>query len=396
MKKNNFCIESLLLSLLICANVLKFFINKIDTNFLTFFYILFIFITLINNYKKIDFHSIRKEVCVFYITSFIVICFSFLYSINLSSEIKAFKLFVIFASMLCINLLDPKKIELTIYYSIIFITLYSIIILLDYNKALSFLRQSNYLTISFPIGISLSMVLVSLIIDVYNKKKSLFLNVIFILISFIDFFALLKFSARGSIIFPFFVLLFALLFLSIKKASIKTFKILLFIVVIIFIFYLLYINNTTSIDFNRMMRLFENTESESRWSLWNYYIDYCINNEWFIFGGGTYSSELIFGIYPHNLFLQFAGEFGLIGIISCVINTICVLIVQFKALSISIKNKNIDNKVLFIIVGGLIYLFLIHLKSYSIYDSSILFIFVSLTMTYSVYVLKKNKMEGKI
>ena len=392
MIKKYFDLESLLLALIICINVIKFFLNNFDTNVAYILYGAFIIVSLYNKHKnKAKMYNSFNNL-FFWGTMMLFIIFTFLYSFELSTQIMALKFLIIFLTMYCVSFVNINKVQKVLFYIIIIVLIYSLYILSHFDNSFLFMLSTNYLTVTFPIGLSLSISLVYLIINIYENKK--INSILLAIVSVIYFFVLIKFSARGSIIFPILVLLFYILLL--KKNPIKYMRVLLIVILVAFVGYNLYMNNVSEYDLSRMNRLFTNNSSESRWPLWHSYIDHCLNEGWFITGGGTYSSEKILGYYPHNLYMQICGEFGIIGIITCLIVTFIVIKEQVLAYLFSLKEKEFSNitTIFYLISGGLLYLFLVYMKSSSIYDSGVFFIFVSLALNCSSVV--KNSKEKDI
>jgi len=107
-----------------------------------------------------------------------------------------------------------------------------------------------------------------------------------------------------------------------------------------------------------------------------------INKKPFLGYGLNSSPEVINFIYPHNLFLEAWQDTGILGIFSLIILVICTLIALIKLF---------NNKSIHYLLIIYIYIFLSHLKSFSIFHSTLFFTFTSLILTYYILEVQNNK-----
>ena len=167
--------------------------------------------------------------------------------------------------------------------------------------------------------------------------------------------------------FPILVTLLFALILG-RKHIFKMFFLLILLLIVTAVAYEFFIKTADPYIVNRFLRLFSDINSEDRWGIWRGYIEYCLKNDWFIFGGGTGSAVREYDFYPHNLYLHMAGEFGLIGIVTSIYYTfysIKASIWGFSYIYIRDKKKAL---LFYELSAGLTYTFLNFMKSFSVYD----------------------------
>ena len=338
-------IEAILISLVLSVNVLRIFLGVSDTNLLLYLvYVFALFVLYIKYHKKIVkmIKSIRSLKM-----SFAFIVFIILYSIisllwsNYESAILTCCKFIValILAFLCIFVPSDKIKAIGVYFVLL--------------------------------NIIYSIALVSLLIAFFNKN--LLLILCWISLSALFFISLLSFIARGVLIFPPIIALCMIPFIG--KNHLRRTIFILGISIVIGYFAIQYFMDLAS-DYgaSRMLRLFEDAEEEDRFELWQQCSFIMIEKYWYFFGGGicAFSSTIY---YPHNIFLQILGEFGIIPLIVFLYMIITLFLKFFKL------NKHVSTGgkwPLYFVFVGMLYYILTFSKSFSLYDALPLFIMMAL------------------
>lgn len=259
---------------------------------------------------------------------------------------------------------------------------YALYLLIRYDFVYrSFVRTRvyNYLMITLPLGIGLSLTLVFLLINARTMKERIF----YLVSSIVQFMALLRFPARANTIFPFLIIVG---YYAIKNR--RSFKKLLLTVLIssvmLYGVYKIILSNGNNLLSTRIVRLLTNTGSEPRVILYRFYIDYLVNKANYIFGEGFAQSANILknGFfaerYPHNLFLELICENGLFGFALIGVSLVRIIYCELK-LKNSFDAGAKEEIAYFVILNiGLLFFLMTYAKSYSIYNGYQLFIFISM------------------
>ena len=370
-------IEAILISLVLSVNVLRIFLGVSDTNLLLYLvYVFALFVLYIKYHKKIVkmIKSIRSLKM-----SFAFIVFIILYSIisllwsNYESAILTCCKFIValILAFLCIFVPSDKIKAIGVYFVLLNI-IYSILCLTMMSRVtLMFGNGMNYLNATLTLGFSFSIALVSLLIAFFNKN--LLLILCWISLSALFFISLLSFIARGVLIFPPIIALCMIPFIG--KNHLRRTIFILGISIVIGYFAIQYFMDLAS-DYgaSRMLRLFEDAEEEDRFELWQQCSFIMIEKYWYFFGGGicAFSSTIY---YPHNIFLQILGEFGIIPLIVFLYMIITLFLKFFKL------NKHVSTGgkwPLYFVFVGMLYYILTFSKSFSLYDALPLFIMMAL------------------
>tara|TARA_Y100000991_G_C21961655_1_gene344779 strand:- start:288 stop:1469 length:1182 start_codon:yes stop_codon:yes gene_type:complete len=195
-------------------------------------------------------------------------------------------------------------INLILYWSITLAFL-KIFELLNPDRSLG----QHYLTIGLPLGAGLTVILITFFNQKnhgYTRKLFHFLSLILII------YALLISMGRSNIIFPFFTLFcFLLIRIAFGLNRLKSFFFVCFFVGLISGFY--YYIELNSIDFQLVKRMGDLNNDDSsylRVLFWKRALGLFTEN---IFGLGVESHQNLFGVYPHNIFIEVLFSFGIIG-----------------------------------------------------------------------------------
>ena len=307
-------VDTLLLSLIINVNVLRFFLNIDETSFLLYaLYIICIGALYITNRHRLKYRiknsvTIKSYctfwgVCLFY---FLVTCCIFTY------EFTVFLKFLVAVSIaiLCIGF-DKRKIR-HLFFLVLFINLvYSILIVSDIDRVNSYMSGSaNYLNMTLTLGLCLSLCMSSVVLIILHKISNRI--ILFIALTFIFFPAILRFPARGVMLFPPLIAIVIAL-LNGRKQKLMLISILMGLAFVIAIGAYYFIQNASEYALVHMANLFENIEDESRVGLWIKVFDAIFQNYWVFVGAGLNGFTATMGFYPHNVFLHFLADTGFIG-----------------------------------------------------------------------------------
>ena len=279
-----------------------------------------------------------------------------------------------------------RLIDLSAYKMIVF-TVFFIgfvhALMLIYARAYIYSSGVNYLLLSLVIGLFTCFSLIGILM----QKKILF-KLIFVGLYFVGWIALFAMQSRATFIYvalysfivPFFIM-------SGKKRLVFLVSLSLTISALFIYFYneivLLY---EASKVYQRMDSLFNNFGNEQRFITYGLYFSKI--SDFFPTGfgvGGT--TEGIYSTtvekYPHNFILEFFSEFGVIGLIFSVIFIFNSLFVSFC---------RIRREFWSLTIFSLFFFYLMNFnKSFSIYDSSMLFLAIGLIFNKKIFLELKNK-----
>lgn len=379
--------DTLLLALIICMNINKYLLGGSRDAITYPVFLLFIATSFYLNRDSESKIYVAKSRNPLITIGAILLCFyALLGSIMLgpSSVKMMLKLVASFLVADAAMRLPIEKIRKTISLIIIYNLVYGIILVRNPTKTIMLMTSgtTNYLNITITLGLVFSISLCQALLMAYGliHKKSGIIAII-ILVSMVV--VLSRFNARGSLLLPI-VSMLAVLLLIARQKPLKLFVAITVILLIGYIGYKVYINTISEYALNRMLRLFNNTESESRLSIWSNYIEEIINRRWFLFGGGPDASIIKLGYYPHNLYLQLVGEFGIVGLLFSVVTTFSVIGKVFRYRNTIFINKNriqlAHEETTLLCVSGLFYYFLTFMKSFSFFDAYPLFIFYAFVL----------------
>lgn len=387
--------EKLSINEALCATLLALILslNAVSTVFpayrtvLTYsIFGLFIVITIFTTCKHLKFRvnwPITVTVLLYLLWSFITME---LHNTGAEAQYVKFILCLIVASMAAT--LNRQTRMVAIRISILISTLFAVYTILRYDRiyrTVIYSQAGSGLTITLPISFGLMLALIEILLNRGKKLKIIayFVSVI------IQTVALLAFSARSNLIFPYIVFIILLLLDSRNNRRAVIRNIILLVIGII-LFYYLFSRFANAKMVLRLTRLFTQYEDEPRVLLYRTYIkDIIENTRWLLGSGFGRSAEIIHSAglrhnYPHNLILEFIGEGGIFGI-SLVITTTVELI---RAERFHVSNLNeiewnmnaFATQAFFLINGGFLFYLFSFFKSYSIYDGYQLFIFIGMIL----------------
>lgn len=345
----------------VCMNAIKYLFSTVPNYAFYIIYFLFVSIGLIPSYNKFNFKIKRRDIALFGPFVFLV---GYAWASAIVGGFDAISScaemsITLFIGISAYFMNDFSICKMNTY--IIAISSFHALIILYFPEHLLSTDQ-NYLSITLPLGLGLSLLLAKIVMMIYSKKIPIRQFVISCCLVILIFSALLQFTARGSILFPVIVMIFIVV--AFGHFNKKRFLIALCLfLIVLFVGYKLFEANTSEYIFNRMMRLFQENETESRWVVWSKSINAILENKWYLVGSGVNGFVNHIGFYPHNLYLQLIGEFGILGLAISIYSTSSIIRAQVEMI------KNRDNNQGFVIcMAGLLYFFLTFMKSFSIYE----------------------------
>lgn len=384
-------IESILLALIVCMNINRYYLGTSSSNiFLYLIYGLFLVTGIIKRIKeqrKIFILRIHNRDELIIVSLLIIQSFFFaLIDGNESSVELSIKLLISILVACVAFAMDIESIEKTIGYIIIYNGIYAITLVINPQRSMQQMISgtTNYLSITLTIGLTFAFALSAIVLSLY-KLLSVRSGIISGGIAAFMLIILTRYNSRGSILIPIVCVPFVVFALASSKPY-RIFAIALVLLGLLYIGITIYRNNVSSYVYGRMMRLFNNAESEARIDIWKNYIDEVIKRKWYIWGGGNDVSRRLLGYYPHNIYLQMIGEFGMIGLFTSIIYSFKTIKTVYGYLH-SNNNQHLKQKgiVLFVFCyTGLIYYWLSFMKSYSFFDACPLFVFVAMVRRVSL------------
>lgn len=379
-------INVILLSVIICMNTIRYYTGKDSNNIYYLFYAFFIIGGSFAFFAEGN-KLIRIRIGVSSMPSLLSIILLVLFLLVRAPEYgidgiqAAMKLFVSIMVALVASSLSQSKIKNLYILIIIYNLVYCAVILSSPQRATRQMIYGgmNYLNITLTIGLMLSLSLCYVLLSYYSisSRKTFFVS---IAISAVALYTMTRFNSRGSILLPIISTGIILLMIAPNKPLRFLGAVLVFGGLVYFGFQI-YVNNTSEYIHNRMLRLFRDTNSESRIDIWGNYIETIIDRKWWIVGGGTNASRLKLGYYPHNLYLQLIGEFGLIGLFAGAVFTIRVfraIVYVHKFSRRSIRENFEILTIFYLTVSSVLYYWFTFMKSFSFYDACPLFVFCAL------------------
>lgn len=392
---NKFGSESILvilLSLMLNANVVRYTFNLSENSIaLDGVLVLCVMVGLYNVRDTIALKEFYK-VCMFAVP---ICVYGLLSIICLESDgiITVFKLIYLFLIYIIGMSVPYRIITKILLYTVVVNLLYTSFIIAMPEKAMEYLFQgeANYLNLTLTLGLSLTISLVYSVCN-YFSYSGILRSILGLIVTSIFFLACSAFMARGTVLFPVLIAFIITSIIGIRKKvkGLVAFFILLFIISIATTYYL---NSATDMAVSRMDRLFNDTEDESRVSIWLEALSVIFNNGWFILGGGVNAFTMYLGGYPHNIFLQFLGEYGFWGLIfiSCIVyKSIREFYISNTMIRIK-KRFSLDDMTVYITFSGMLYFLFTLSKSFSCYDAYTLFFMLGAVLKTSRYSVEENK-----
>lgn len=387
---------SLLFALIISVNSIRYFMNIQESSLAIYsIYILAICCGIMLMQRR--FNKSDNSIVVIVFGAVLMIAYGLITSpiIGSNGYISTVKMIITFLVAHCFFLMSTEEIRRTIRIAGAIIMVYCLFLVFDTGRIDRYLSGgSNYLVLTLPIGLYCSIFITRIIYKICNKKmgSSLFGDIVLFMLSF---WALTRLPARGSMLFPFLVGIVITMLIE-RKHFFKLIVALVMISLLIYLGYLVYMNIAGDYAKRRMLSLFSGHDyaSEERIKVYKIYIKYAVENLWIIWGGGVGSSIKTFGYYPHNIYLQLFGEFGVIGLFNGGYITVLTLI-KSKWILRHEKELSENSKILFYeLLSGFLYLFLCFMKSFSLYDICSLLIFVM--AIFSIYHNEKYNVSAQI
>ncbi len=372
--------DTLLLSLIINVNVLRFFLNVEETSiFLYAIYIICIgalyitnkhrFISRIKSSVTIRSYCFFWALCLLY---FLVTCCIFTYEYSVFCKY----LVAVIIGILCVGF-DTNKIKY-LFILFFFINLvYTLVVFKNLDRVYSYMTGSvNYLNMTLTLGLCLSLSLCTIVLRIL-KKTSNKLALSFIL-SIIFFIAILPFPARGVMLFPPFIAVIIALCngKNHKKALLSIF---IGLTVAISIGAYFFLQNASEYALIHMTNLFEDTEDESRVWVWTTAINAIVDNYWVFWGAGLNGFRSVMGFYPHNIFFHLLADTGFIGCLAFFSFVYYVIIKYIKKTKRICSSSMEEYQWCFI---AFLYYLLTFCKSFSLYESCPLLIMMSLCLCF--------------
>lgn len=266
--------------------------------------------------------------------------------------------------------------------------MYAVFLILQYSSVYNGLIKTekfNYLNVTLPLGLGLSLAL-SLITCGKGSwgEKALCAGCVALQAA-----AMLKFNARGNLVFPVAVAIVLMVIVHRKDAK-KLLAVGLAALILAAAAYFLILAFGSEKLLQRFTRILTDAEQEPRFLLYQYSIRRIAGNAEYLFGQGFDCSRGILKAagfhesYPHNFVLELVGEMGLAGLAllcTAVVRLIRAEGVQAEAfLTAPDEEKGPRTRLFCLMNAGLLFYAMIFFKSYSIYDGYQLFIFLAMML----------------
>lgn len=356
-----------LLAIVINANIFRFLLGGKGETVLYLFYI-FCFLSLWRYQKRL--HSLLQtynDLKVIYLLSVVVFAYALLSCLWLPIQERVFLIAKFLLTLLLtafIPLLTKRTISKIIILSIFFNIIYCGIVLYYPEKIDQYMEgDANYLNATLTIGLIFTYSLTSVFYYYLNGNNLKLLC--WVGVSYLVIMTLFRFSARGVLLFPPAIAILLLPFMG-RNKIVKATMLFLFVGFLISVVANFYIENNSGYTLRHMQSLFESTEEESRLDIWTKSISLICDNLWFILGGGLNVFMEEVNYYPHNLFLQLIGEYGVIGLLWIFL----FILISFRFFKGILFVRHEQDEILnYYVIGGFLYYFFTFSKSFSFYDA---------------------------
>lgn len=287
---------------------------------------------------------------------------------------------------LAAQLRDEQRI-LAVKSSIAISTIYALYTIVDFYLIYNnFILPGvyNYLDITLPVGLGLSFSMTMLLV-MKNSRRAVFL---FAMASIMQLFSLLRYSARGNLLFPLLSAIILLIYtgLTSKKRFLRNVLLIVAAGAVMYAFITRFANDNLMY---KLVNLFTSTESEGRLAIYEYYVDHLKNAGNFLIGIGFSQSGNVLNAggfaynYPHNFIMELIGELGVAGMLLIVVIALELFRAEKTWFRVLKENAMDSNKILvfcFVNAGFLFYL-MTFAKSYSIFDGYQFYIFIAMILT---------------
>lgn len=370
-------LDLILLSLVLNINVLRFFFNTEENNLLLYSLYIFCIIFLYKNNKSniINIYISDKSIRLYCGYWLCLLCYSLISSVLLVNGLFLFFKFLVsvIIALLCVGI-KYSRIQAVIKYYILVNIIYSICIYINPQKVFSYMSGTvNYLNMTLTLGFCLSLFLVQGVNYYYSDKGKLLLQSLVGIVIF--FIVIMLFPARGVLIFPPMIVLY-IAYKNRKRSIVKFWIFIVALTALIYFAFYYFMQHASEYALVHMTGLFENTEGESRITVWDTAINAIIDNYWMFIGAGFDGFNCLFGYYPHNIFLHILADFGFIPLIGFIIIIVYVFR-NYNRICIKMISKTFISSFQLCFAGFLYYL-LTFCKSFSMYDACPLLIMISL------------------
>ena len=351
---------------------------------------------IINRKKNIGFKG-RGSSFYYLFVGFVIYTFIAPF-FNISTLFVAFKMLIYLLILCSARLLNHKDIHLLFKLIVLINIIYSILLITGARSIQDFDLESdmNYLNLSLTIGLSLTILLTKLFLMFALNKIKVFSFVVELIMALILFLGANSFAARSTYLFP--VLTVALIVFSLVFFNFKLFvKLAIPLTIVVIVGIIIFINHSSDYAFSRMMALFNNLSSEDRIYIWGKCLEIIGDEKLFLFGGGINKFEAEIGFYPHNFIIQFVGEIGLIGVLICVyiIGFFFYAFVHIFSLLRKPTRRRVNATIFPIIVfSSFLFILLNFLKSFTIYEGLLLYLFLVFSIKEVGVCLKKGKIKN--
>ena len=386
-------LDVVLLALILCMNINKYFLGSNEYLFYSIF-LLFLIVSVFKNPGVFYVHIKNRHLW----GSAILLCVSALIgsvALGFTSLVSAVKLVVTLIIAYCASKFSTENIKKTLAVVVVYTLFYSVILWSHTGRAdwQTDTATQNYLNLTTVLGGVFSILLCRLLLIIYGftPPKSVIPTVGGIVLILLG---LSKFTGRGPILLPVITACCIFLILAPMK-PLKLYAVILAFAIVGVLVYSVFLRNVSTYFLERMERLFKNPESELRVSLWSRYIKEILNRHWYFIGGGAEASRIKLGYYPHNLYLQLIGEFGIIGILFGIVTTFLGVqnTLRFRAYVLwSRSSANTENEeTVFLCFSVMLYYFLTFMKSFSLFDAYPLFILYAFMLSSISETLSKKQ-----
>lgn len=384
--------DTILIALVLNMNVLRFFLGIYETNLLLYCVYLLCIIVLFSKYHRNVRYLLaqNRKLKRLYIGFCFIMAYAFLSLIWCSSDSGFSSVIKLIIALLIAGLstsLGVYKAKMVLIYSGVINFIYGMIILLSPDRIDGYMTADvNYLNMTLTLGFIATTCLVCFIASFYEKAISL-LTIFMALLTVLFFASLMHFSARGVLLIPP-IIAFCVILLEYRSNKVKSGMLLVLLAFILSFAIAYFISNASQLAVSRMTSLFEYTEDEDRLQIWSDALNGIIDNFWFVFGGGVEAFKSQNMIYPHNIFIQYLGEYGIWGL-SVLLS---FLFLCFKGVVRSIKMP-VDSKsriCLYAIMAAFTYYLLTFNKSFSIYEGCPLYLTMTLCFSVVNDIIKSN------
>ncbi|QHJ13438.1 hypothetical protein FX988_03699 [Paraglaciecola mesophila] len=358
--------------LFICNQTIKT-VFRFDLIYLYFFVLVFISsLIYIGKLIKGD-GKLSKQVFIsisFFSSILIYACVSTYYieSPNYTNLFEILACFILFFSARCVN---KDSLKVIVFVVLLFSVIQSSMLIL--NRSYLYSSGINYLLMSFVVALSTCICVPGVLL-----AKSIKIKILFIVIALINWVGLLSMQSRAAFIFAFFYLIISPLFLLTNKSKAIYIATLSLLGMLIFSYFYKEIIEfyQNSAVYARMFDLISNFENEPRLDVYGRV--YNSLGEFYLTGYGLgettpnlykYTKDK----YPHNFILEFWTEFGFLGLFF----SLWLLFIGVKSCFFLNFNKYYNA------VAVTMYLFFLmnFMKSFTIYDSAILFFLTGVICT---------------